>query len=485
LLQVSGNGPSSSKAHLFAHAILLALLFATPALMCVHAACVIDPDLWWHLRTADWMRMHSAVPHSDSFTSTIAGKPWADYSWMFERLIGWLFLRLGLVGIVVYTASMVLAIIWALHRLISRIQSDFSLVMLLTFGASLSMAPLFTPRPWLFTILFFVLVVDIVMHARTTGRTRELAWLPLIFALWANLHIQFVVGLVVVAIALLESILARWWTSTKTQVAPGWMLGALVASLAATCANPYGWRIFRVVYELATAPGGMNKISELQAMAFRDLPDWGVLLFALAAAAVLSKSRQLPFETALLMFAAYFSFRSQRDVWVLVVVAVAIVACAIPPKESNRSRSPDFAIPLAAMVSLLLLFGGFRVFQVNNSRLGGLLANSMPVEAVRAVKLKGFTGPLYNDFNWGGYLMWSLRMPVTIDGRGSLYGDTRIDRSVATWNAAPDWANDPQLTSADLVIGPVKVPLSQLLRLDPHWQIAYEDNVAVVFVRRK
>ncbi len=57
------------------------------------------------------------------------------------------------------------------------------------------MTHLYTPRPWLFTILFFVLVLDIVMQARLTGRARELAWLPLIFALWANTHIQFIDGI--------------------------------------------------------------------------------------------------------------------------------------------------------------------------------------------------------------------------------------------------------------------------------------------------
>jgi hypothetical protein len=75
-------------------------------------------------------------------------------------------------------------------------------------------------------------------------------------------------------------------------------------------------------------------------------------------------------------------------------------------------------------------------------------------------------------------------MPVTIDGRGAMYGDEAINRSVATWNAEPDWATDPQLGSAGVVIGPMKAPLTQVLRLDPHWRLAYEDKLAAVFVRR-
>jgi len=60
-----------------------------------------------------------------------------------------------------------------------------------------------------------------------------------------------------------------------------------------------------------------------------------------------------------------------------------------------------------------------------------------------------------------------------------------MDRSVATWNGEPDWATDGQLVSARLVIGPVHTPLIQLLRIDPRFQLAYEDKVAAVFVARK
>jgi hypothetical protein len=270
-----------------------------------------------------------------------------------------------------------------------------------------------------------------------------------------------------------------------TRVAPGWMLGALTASLLATCANPYGWHIYRTVYELATAPGGMDKITELFAIPFRSLPDWGVLLFAMGAAVALGKAgRLLPFETALLTFAAYFSFRSQRDAWILVVVAVAIVASSLPGRERARIRLPGASAPLVLLASLLMLFTGFRVLHADNKVLAHLLEQQMPVKAVEAINQRGYAGPLYNDYNWGGYLMWSLRMPVNIDGRGSLYGDNAIDASASTWGAAPDWAGDPQLRSANMVIGPGKMPLSQVLRMDSHWQLAYEDKVAAVFIRK-
>jgi hypothetical protein len=470
----------------FAQALLLVALYATPALICAHAASVNDPDIWWHLRTGEWILQHHAVPHTDPFSSSGAGKPWSAYSWLFELLVLQLFQRAGLAGLVIYTAGMVLAVTAALHHLIKRLQPDFSIAVLLTLVACLSLVPLYTPRPWMFTILFFVLEVDILMRARTTGRSRELAWLPLIFALWANLHIQFVDGLLVLALALAEAILARWWTGIPTRVRPAWLCAACIASTLATLANPYGWHIYRVAYDLVAQPGVLNKINELQAIPFRSVFDYCLLFLALASAGALARGRRfLPFETAFLAFAAFVSFRSQRDLWVMTTAASAILSSGLVGREKEWRRLPAFTAPLAAVGSCFVLALGFRVMHVNNARLRILLAKDMPVRALEVVKEKGYGGPLYNDYGWGGYLMWDLRLPVIIDGRASLHGDKRIDRSVATWNAQPDWASDSELVSAATVIGPVKMPLIQVLRMDPHFQLVFEDKVAAVFITRK
>jgi hypothetical protein len=338
----------------------------------------------------------------------------------------------------------------------------------------------------LFTVLFFILELDILMQARRTGRVRELLWLPTIFALWANIHIQFIDGLLVLGLAWVEAEAARWWSAAETRVRPAWMGLALAGSVLATLLNPFGWRIYGAAYDLATQGGALNKVSELQAIPFRNLSDFFILLLALGSAAALAWQRRFPlFETALLGLAAVLSFRSQRDIWVIATVAVVILASAIAGSEQAAFRLPRLATVLAILAAGVAVWGGFRIMQVNATHLETQLAKSMPVQAVEVVRAKGYAGPLYNDYNWGGYLIWALRMPVSIDGRAAFYGDQRIDRSMATWNAEPDWASDAQLTSAGVVIGPVKAPLIQVLRMDPRFQLAYEDKVAAVFVARK
>src|SRR3954451_20068188 len=46
-----------------------------------------DTDFWWHLRTGDLIRQTGVVPRVDSYTFTVAGKPWIDLHWVFQVAI--------------------------------------------------------------------------------------------------------------------------------------------------------------------------------------------------------------------------------------------------------------------------------------------------------------------------------------------------------------------------------------------------------------
>lgn len=478
--------PSDLRSRQFAHAAVLAIIFAAPAIICVRAACVNDPDIWWHLRTGEWIQQHHLIPRFDPFSGPHAGKAWQPYSWLYELLVIQFFQRLGLVGIVTYSASLVLAITVAVQRLIQRLQPDFSIVAVLTFLTFFSIEHLFTPRPWMFTILFFVLELGILIDVRQTGRTRRLAWLPVIFAVWANIHIQFVDGLVLLGIALADCVSTRWLPQNRTALRTPAAVAALLASVLAVCANPFGWHIYRVAYDLATQPGVVDKIFELQAMHFRNWSDFCVLFLALGASAALAWTRRFRvFDVLLLLFAAQVSFRSARDMWVMAIIAILILADNLKGRSEDAVRIPQYAVALSACLAALLVWGSFRVIRINDKPLQEQIASTLPADAVQAIKAHHYAGPLYNDFNWGGYLIWALREPVIIDGRAAFYGDAAIDRSIATWGGGPDWASDPQLKSAGIVIGPEKSALVQLLRTDSHYQLAYEDKVAAVFVARR
>ncbi len=96
-----------------------------------------------------------------------------------------------------------------------------------------------------------------------------------------------------------------------------------------------------------------------------------------------------------------------------------------------------------------------------------------------------YAGPLFNDFNWGGYLIWALPgLPVSIDGRTNLHGDERIMRFGRTWAGLPGWQGDPELSRAGVVLAPAESALASLLIHDRRFECVYEDELAWVFVAR-
>jgi hypothetical protein len=485
--EVQGSNSNLKRSDQIAQAVLVGLVCTVPAFICFRGAagCVADPDIGWHLQTGAWIVQHHAMPHVDPFSRVDGGSPWQAYSWLFELLLLKLYGWMNLKGVVVFTAAMMSLIAVAVYHMVSRLQADFTVRILLVTAVLGCLARMSTPRPWLATILFFAVEMDILMHTRREGKSRELLWLLPLFALWANVHIQFIDGLLVLGVAACEPLLARWWKSDAKPASTGKLWAALGACIAATFLNPYGPGIYKIAWKLGSQPGVLDTVTEMQALPFRTLGDFLLLFLALGAAGVLFRYRRLaPFETLMLAMAAVLSFRSRRDLWVMAITAGVILAAGIPARAGNedRRRLPAWALAVSALAGLAIFVGSATLLHVNNARLQAQLAEKMPVQAVRVVEERHYTGALFNDYNWGGFLIWKLKEPVSIDGRAALYGDAFMDRSRHTWGGAPNWASDPDLQSAGVVIGPNDAALTQLLRGDSRFKLVYQDKLAAVFV---
>lgn len=486
---MQGNYTPISRSDQAARAVLVGLLISAAAFICLRGAtgAVADPDVGWHLRTGEWILQHHAFPHADPFSRATGGSPWQAYSWLFELVLLKAYSWMHLDGLLVFTATMMALIAAAVYHMLSRLQADFTQRAILTIAVMFCLSRLSTPRPWLFTILFFAVEMDILMHSRRKGQSRELLWLPPLFALWANIHIQFVDGLLVLGAAAMEPLLARWWKS-DVKCAPArnlWLV--LGACAAAVCLNPYGPGIYKIAWQLGSQSGVLDTVSEMMALPFRTPADFVLLFLALAAAGVLFRYRQLnPFETLMLAMGAILSFRSRRDLWVMAITAGAILAAGMPARtgREGEEKQSAWAIALAGATAVTACIVSALLLHVSNGRLQKLLAEKMPVQAVEVVKDRHYTGPLFNTYDWGGFLIWDLREPVSIDGRAALYGDQALTRSRDTWAGGAKWASDPDLQSAGVVIAPDGAALTQLLRTDAHFELAYEDKVAAVFVAR-
>ncbi|MBT3224462.1 MAG: hypothetical protein HN348_35795, partial [Proteobacteria bacterium] len=84
----------------FRHSLLVAMVVAVSVVFGVSmAANMSDPDIWWHLRTGQWVVEHGSVPFTDHYTQYGFAKHWVAYSWLYEVVIYGLHTHLGLSGI--------------------------------------------------------------------------------------------------------------------------------------------------------------------------------------------------------------------------------------------------------------------------------------------------------------------------------------------------------------------------------------------------
>src|SRR5579872_3895529 len=179
--------------------LMIVALYAIPVVVCLQPG--IDWDLWWHLRVGEWVVANGAVPQHDPFSAFGQDRPWVAYSWLFEVLVYGLERAFGLAGALIYQTALALAVVAAVHRLVARREPRFLVSTGLTAAAVLALAALFKQRPWLFTILFSALTLDVVLDLRAARRNRLTWLLPLLYVLWANIHIQFVYGLFILGLA--------------------------------------------------------------------------------------------------------------------------------------------------------------------------------------------------------------------------------------------------------------------------------------------
>ncbi|MBI1917576.1 MAG: hypothetical protein HYS12_23005 [Planctomycetes bacterium] len=462
---------------------LLVGVYVIPLLAVLRPA--LDWDLWWHLRTGQWVGEHGHVPSNDPFSAYGAERSWVAYSWFFEIVVYGIYSRLGLTGVVLFRAAMALAVVAAFHRLVARRERRFLVSTLLAGVAALALVPLLNERPWLFTILFTTLTLDVLLDLRE-GRRSPMFWLlPFFYLLWANLHIQFVYGFLVLGIGCAAPLLDRLLGWPKAGARTGWQLAGLSAACGlATLVNPYGLRLYGVVIEYATQSLPFRVVAELTALDFREGRGWLVLGLALATAFALGRRQCLSsFELLLFAGSAVLCFRARRDLWLVVLSALVILPAVVP----GRAGPVILGRRHVALTAVLVLGIGLGIAWargLSEARLREGEASVFPTRACEAVQRRGYRGPLYNSFDWGGYLIWRLPdLPVSIDGRTNLHGEERIQRALDTWAGRKGWSADVELATAHLVIAEASAPLASLLRTDGRFELVYEDEQAVVFVR--
>ena len=466
----------------FAVILLLGLLAMT-------ARNAVDPDLWWHLRTGEWIVETGTIPHSDPFSFTRQGSPWVSHEWLSEVAFYELWRYGGAGGLIIFSALVTTAGFLLLYRRCPEKPAGAAIAVAI---GALAAAPAWGVRPQMFTFALTSLMLWLVERAEQ--RPALLLCVPPLFLLWLNLHAGFALG---------PALLLAWMIGLAWEAASGateWRQArpyllriglALAACMALVPLNPSGAQLYRYPVDVIRSEGMRSFIAEWHPPDFHQLRYAPIVLMWLALLVAMTKAKTRPKARVMVPLALTFAaaLDAVRHIPILVLVAVPVIAGIFPlasPATKRAGKAPGYRMAFRGAVVILLAI--FTVTRWDNllRRQSRMEAESFPVCAVEYLKSHRVPDRLFIYYDWGGYAVWRLYPDyrVFIDGRADLYGDSLLRQFQDILQVRSEWRQDLDLWKVETVLVPPSAPLAEALSLDPDWRVDYRDSQAVLFVRR-
>jgi len=449
-----------------------------------------DPDTYWHIMAGRWIIAHHAIPHADIFSNSMAGAPWVAHEWLAETVFAPLYDRFGWNGPVLLTALSFAAALSCLTRALLRYLEPVHALagMATAWGMAL---PHLLARPHVLTLPVLVIWFACLAAARSENRAPPL-YLALLMTLWANLHGGYVLGLLFAALFAGEALIAAKSPARRRDVIRQWA-PFLALSFVACLLTPNGIDGLLLPWRLMQMKFALSALVEWQSPNFQSLQPLEIWLM-LALFAALSLGLKLPWtRVAMLLLLLHMSLAHQRHAEILGLVAPLLVAESIA-RQLRRFR-PQAASGLddvfaglsgrpsrAGLACALCFFAALSAVYLAHP-ITHAPDGYTPAAALQAAEEAHVSGPVMNDYGFGGYLIFE-GIPPFIDGRADLYGDDFLKRYVdATRGVTDDLPKLLDEYHAGWTLFAANTTAVTLMDHLPGWRRLYADDTAVVHVR--
>jgi hypothetical protein len=462
----------------------------------------LDGDLPRHLLVGQLILRDQRVLTTDVFSFRTVGHPSTPHEWISQLLFAAAHELLGLSGVVLLTASSVM-LTWSLvfRRALEKSRALVPSLVSTALGVAASQLHVL-PRPHVFTYLLLALWIYLV---EGVGKGTRAWWtLPLLMLLWVNTHGMFILGIAIWAICLIGRYLDH--PSRKPLATLGFrslLLGGAV-SLAATLASPSGLQIFHTIVSLGSNRYITSRVPEYRSADFHAPETWPFVVMLLLTLVGWGRMTLRIAWTDVLLIGAFtaLALYTSRMIPVFAIVAAPLMAQSLASwgrEDFAAGRMAAFERNLRRIHSsaggMIWLFAVVIVVTISFSlgksidpagRGNAFDERFFPVDAVSWLEAHPQTAPLFNEFDWGGYLLLRLwpRQQVFMDGHTHIYGEnlTREYENVVT--VSPGWKEIFAKYGIGCVIVRADAPLVDALSASG-WQIRYRDDTAVILTRKQ
>ena len=447
-------------------------------------------DIWWHLRTGQYILEQRQVPRADMYSFVARGTRWVNPSWL---------------------ADVGLFCLWRVGDA-AALRALTALAFALAVGLAMFATPRHEPLGWpavaaglgcayavwqsaLMRPLVFSLPLTALFLWVLRGRRDRWLWsLPLLTALWANVHAGFAAGLILLFIAFCDEALAQCRAGFRSLGRLRALLLVGVVSGLACLANPFGLGVLTYPFRLTGSSEFMSKVQEwlppTSDQAFWPYWAWTCLL---AACVLVSVRRVALFDLLAVVVFGWLSMSARRQVGVFGLVSLPVMSKHLGIAASwlgPRTVASAAARRRLAVAGKLALVGVAALASVAHWR--GREPDRLPAKAVAFVESLPFEGEILNEYDWGGYLIWRLfpKRRVFIDGRCLVYGDAGYLEWERIYLCKRGWEDAAAKRNVQCMIlrhrrparpdgTPMPLPFTS-----PNWRTVYWDDDSVVLLKR-
>jgi hypothetical protein len=481
-------------------AILFILLFA----MAVRIPT--DTDTWWHLRSGEYIVKHHEIPKTDPFSHTRFGEKWIDHSWGSQLVLYGAYELFGdgsrpgdsgNIGLSLYMAA--LATVGMAFVYLMCEGNVYVRAFVVVLGAAAA-AVFWSPRPQMFSFMLGALVLYLLQLYKR--RQIDRLWLiPIIMAVWANLHGGFAIGFVFLFGSIAGEVLGNLLNIEDERVVQWGRLRKMVlvtaVAIPAVALNPYGVQMLAYPFRTVNIGVLQDFIQEWASPNFHERQTWpfALLLFGVLAAVGLSRRRIDWTDLVLVCGTGIMALTAGRNIAVFAIAASPVLSRNLDAWLTERgwqirlrrSVSRSMAIINWTLLAVILLGALVKIAAAVNTRTVRQAQELyFPVEAADYLRTTPLPGKMLNSYNWGGYLMFAApNVPVYVDGRTDLYDDAFLRGYLDIVYLRDGWDAALDEQGIGFVAIEAKSVLASMLRSMPQiWEEhLFDGGRSTVFVR--
>jgi len=364
-----------------------------------------------------------------------------------------------------------------------------------------------TPRPHLFSFVFFAATLFVLLEFKYFRRDRLLALLPAILLLWANTHGGFFIGLILICVFACSEWLKHGFRlegaldARRLKKLGLWSIAALLITLV----NPQHVRLWWYPIEAIVLSGDTQTINEWQSPSFHVPITQGFLALVLFFFAVQAWTRRRSDITEIIVplvfiASAFVSVRNMQlaSIAMAPFLAMNLGRVSLPAGAARRGGAVVLnrgAAPTPSAVSqkpladghaqlvnwILLIVAGLVLalsYPGQRKKQEAVVASYLPVGAADFLVANHIRGNMFNSYEYGGYLIFRLypAQKVFIYGRTDIYRDGFVQILNTIQQGRRNWKTLFDRYGIDYVVCGSDAALRQLLLQEGDFRLVFDDG---------